>query len=46
MLIEEILLSITDSQLIMANTDGFEVLIPRKHEELYYDLCKKMGDNY
>jgi hypothetical protein len=25
----------------MANTDGFEVLIPKKYEEQYYNICKE-----
>ena len=39
-LFEAIILGIPDSKLIMANTDGFEVLIPREYEEKYYQICK------
>lgn len=40
MLFEWILLEIPDSKLIMANTDGFEVLIPKEYESVYYSICK------
>ena len=39
-LFEAIILGIPDSKLIMANTDGFEALIPREYEEKYYQICK------
>jgi hypothetical protein len=39
-LMEDIILQIPEAKLIMMNTDGFEVLIPRKYEELYNKLCK------
>lgn len=41
MLFEKIILEIPESKLIMCNTDGFEVLIPRKYEDLYYKICKE-----
>lgn len=41
MLFEKILLEIPDSKLIMINTDGFEVLMPRKYEDKYLELCKE-----
>lgn len=41
MLFEDILESIPDSKLIMVNTDGCEILIPRIYEDLYYSICKK-----
>jgi len=37
----EKLLTIPDSQLIMINTDGGEILIPRKYEQQYYQICKE-----
>jgi hypothetical protein len=40
-LMEEITSKIPDSQLIMMNTDGFEVKIPREYEELYLKLCRQ-----
>jgi len=41
MLIEQICEQIPEAQLIMANTDGFEVKIPRSHIEKYNELCDK-----
>lgn len=41
MLMEEITTSIPDCQLIMMNTDGFEVLLPRKYEGMYSEICDK-----
>lgn len=41
MLFEDILESIPNSKLIMVNTDGCEILIPRIYEDLYYSICKK-----
>jgi len=46
MVFEDILESIPDSKLIMLNTDGGEVLIPKKYEELYYSICKKYEKLY
>lgn len=40
-LIESILEQIPDSQLIMANTDGSEIKIPRQYEKQYCSICKK-----
>jgi hypothetical protein len=31
--------NIPDLKLLMFNTDGFEVKIPREHEKLYYEIC-------
>lgn len=39
MLIEK-LSQIEDGQVLMANTDGLEIRIPRKHEALYMEICK------
>ena len=39
-LFEEIINKIPNSKLIMCNTDGFEVLIPREYENLYYESNK------
>lgn len=36
----EKLLTIPDSQLVMINTDGGEIKIPREYEQQYYDICK------
>jgi hypothetical protein len=36
----ERLSEIPDSQILMVNTDGLEIRIPRKHEELYDKICK------
>lgn len=41
MLFENIIETIPDSKLLVCNTDGFEVLIPREYEQTYFDLCKK-----
>lgn len=41
MLFEDLLESIPGSQLIMINTDGCEIYIPREYEELYNSICKK-----
>lgn len=41
MLIEEIMENIPNSQLLVVNTDGFEVKILKEYEELYFDICKK-----
>ena len=43
-LFEAIILGIPDSKLIMANTDGFEALIPREYEEKYYQICKDLEE--
>lgn len=40
-LFEKIINVIPDSKLIMCNTDGFEVIIPKEYEQLYYDICKE-----
>lgn len=40
-LFEKMLLYIPDSKLVMCNTDGFEIFIPRQYNELYYSICKE-----
>jgi hypothetical protein len=40
MLLEELYLNIPDLQLIMMNTDGFEIYIPREYHEVYHEICK------
>lgn len=40
-LLEELYLNIPNLQMIMMNTDGFEVSIPREYEELYSQICKE-----
>jgi hypothetical protein len=40
MLFEKLLSKIPNSKLLMVNTDGFELLIPRQYEELYLQICK------
>ena len=37
----EMLSVIPECKLIMMNTDGFEVIIPRQHEQKYYEICKQ-----
>lgn len=37
----ERLSNIPDSQMLMVNTDGCEIRIPRKYEILYNDICKQ-----
>ena len=41
MLLEQMLVRIPECKTIMMNTDGFEVKIPRKYEELYDTICKE-----
>lgn len=41
MLIERLCTEIPDAQLLMANTDGSEIKIPRKYENLYTQICKE-----
>lgn len=38
MLAEE-LMTIPDSRLLISNTDGLEILIPRQYNELYHQIC-------
>lgn len=40
-LMENIATNIPDSQLVMMNTDGFEVRIPREYETVYYQICQE-----
>jgi len=40
MLAEKLTEEIPECQLIMMNTDGLEVLIPREHEEQFESICK------
>lgn len=41
MLMEELIDNILGSQLLMMNTDGFEVKIPRRYEALYAEICQR-----
>jgi hypothetical protein len=41
MLIEKIMESIPDSQLLVINTDGCEIRIPREYEKLYFKICSE-----
>lgn len=40
MLFERLTLEISNTQLIMCNTDGAEVLMPREYEDKYQEICK------
>jgi hypothetical protein len=40
-LMEDIILQIPDAKLIMMNTDGFEVKIPKAFESIYNNICNK-----
>lgn len=44
MLVERLSKEIPDSQLLMMNTDGCEVLIPRQYEEKYYEICNWISE--
>jgi hypothetical protein len=37
----ESLSEIPDSQMLMSNTDGCEIIIPKQYENLYYEKCKE-----
>lgn len=39
-MLAERLADIPDSQVLMSNTDGLEIIIPRKYENMYSDICK------
>lgn len=39
MLAEKLTKEIPDCQLVMMNTDGLEILMPRKHEDKYQEIC-------
>ena len=41
MLFESLIEQIPESQLLMLNTDGGEILIPREYEQLYFSICKE-----
>lgn len=41
MLCEKLCESISDSQMLMVNTDGCEIRIPREYEYIYDDICKR-----
>lgn len=41
MLFERLLQEIPDSKLLVVNTDGFEMLIPREYEDIYMQICKE-----
>lgn len=40
-MLAERLANIPDSQILMSNTDGLEIIIPREFESLYYTICKQ-----
>lgn len=40
-MLAEQLMEIPDSRLLISNTDGLEVLIPRVHNELYHQICRE-----
>lgn len=40
-MLAERLADIPDSQILMSNTDGLEIIIPREYENLYYQICKQ-----
>ena len=40
-LMEELIMDIPEAQLIMMNTDGFEIKMPRVWENKYNEICKK-----
>lgn len=40
-MLSEQLAQIPDSQILMVNTDGLEIIIPREYENVYEDICKK-----
>jgi hypothetical protein len=39
-MLAERLADIPDSQVLMSNTDGLEIIIPKDYENLYYEICK------
>jgi hypothetical protein len=41
MLLEDLCESIPGARPIMVNTDGGEIIIPRKYEDMYHEICKK-----
>jgi hypothetical protein len=41
MLIERLMIAIPDAQLLVINTDGCEIRIPRKYEKLYHQICSE-----
>lgn len=41
----ERLCEIPDSQMLMVNTDGCEIRIPREYEELYSNICKQWEED-
>lgn len=40
-MLAERLADIPNSQMLMSNTDGLEIIIPRNYESLYYEICKQ-----
>lgn len=40
-MLAESVMDIPESKLLMVNTDGLEILIPRKYEKLYEQICKE-----
>lgn len=41
MLAEKLLLEIPNSKMLMFNTDGCEILIPREYQDKYSEICKQ-----
>lgn len=41
MLAEDLLLEIPNSKMIMFNTDGMEILIPREYQDKYLEVCNR-----
>jgi len=41
MLIERLMMAIPNAQLLVINTDGCEIRIPRKYEKLYHQICSE-----
>lgn len=44
-MLSERLSEIPDSQILMVNTDGLEIKIPRIYENLYKEICKEWENN-
>lgn len=44
MLAEMLMEAIPTAKILMMNTDGLEVIIPREEEQIYFDVCKKWED--
>lgn len=46
LLVESLCEEIPGSELIMFNTDGFEIRIDRKYKDLYFKICKNWEEKY